>query len=167
MQQEIVYPDFIASSDRQLLDAYSKTITTVVHQAAQAVAHIQVVKRIRNTRTGKLTEVPASGSGFVISTDGYLVTNHHVIENSISVKTSFADGNSFPATLMGADPSTDIALLKVYDGDLKPLQFADSDLLEPGQIAIALGNPMGLQHTVTAGVVSVQRAERFGPTTVG
>ncbi len=154
MQEEIIHPDFIVSTDRQLLDAYSKTITSAVHQAAQAVAHVQVIKNIRNPRTGEIREAPASGSGFVISTDGYLVTNHHVIENALSVKTSFADGNTFPATLIGTDPSTDIAILKVYDGDLKLLQFADSDQLEPGQIAIALGNPMGLQYTVTAGVVS-------------
>jgi S1-C subfamily serine protease len=154
MQQKNIVLDFLATSDRQLLDAYSKTITSVVHQAAQAVAHVQVVKKIRDPRTGKISEAAASGSGFIISSDGYLVTNHHVIENALSVKTSFADGNTIPATLIGADPSTDIAILKVYDGDLKPLQFADSDQLEPGQIAIALGNPMGLQHTVTAGVVS-------------
>ena len=71
-----------------------------------------------------------------------------------SIKASFADGLELTASLIGADPSTDIAVLKVYKEDLKPLQFANSDLLEPGQIAIAIGNPMGLQHTVTAGVVS-------------
>jgi S1-C subfamily serine protease len=90
----------------------------------------------------------------VISTDGYMVTNHHVIENANNIRTSFADGLELTASLIGADPSTDIAVLKVYKEDLKPLQFANSDLLEPGQIAIAIGNPMGLQHTVTAGVVS-------------
>ncbi len=98
--------------------------------------------------------MPASGSGFVISTDGYMVTNHHVIENANKITASFADGLELTASLIGADPSTDIAVLKVYKEDLKPLQFANSDLLEPGQIAIAIGNPMGLQHTVTAGVVS-------------
>jgi S1-C subfamily serine protease len=154
MQQKNIVLDFVASADSQLLDAYSKTITSVVYHSAQAVAHIQVLKKVRDPRTGKITETPASGSGFVISTDGYLVTNHHVIENALSVKTSFSDGNIFPAELIGTDPSTDIAILKVYDGDLKALQFADSDKLEPGQIAIALGNPMGLQHSVTAGVVS-------------
>jgi len=154
MQQKNIVLDFVASSDSQLLDAYSKTITSVVHHSAQAVAHIQVLKKMRDPRTGKINETPASGSGFVISTDGFLVTNHHVIENALSVKTSFADGNIFPAELIGTDPSTDMAILKVYDGDLKALQFADSDKLEPGQIAIALGNPMGLQHSVTAGVVS-------------
>jgi S1-C subfamily serine protease len=154
MIHPIEHADFIASNDHQLLDAYSTTITGVVKNVAQAVAHIQVMKKTKHPRTGKLVEMPASGSGFVISTDGYMVTNHHVIENAVSIKASFTDGLELKASLIGADPSTDIAILKVYKEDLKPLLFGNSDLLEPGQIAIAIGNPMGLQHTVTAGVVS-------------
>lgn len=144
----------IASADRQLLDAYSATITGVVKYTAQAVVHINVIKKLLHPRTKKLIEQPGSGSGFVISTDGYIVTNNHVIEDAISIKAGFADGLELNTTLIGTDPSTDIAVLKVYDGDLKVLQFANSDLLEAGQIAIAIGNPMGLQHTVTTGVVS-------------
>ena len=143
-----------ASSDKQLLDAYSATVTGVVKHTAQAVVHINVKKKIKHPQTGKITDQPGSGSGFVISTDGYVVTNNHVIENAYSIKISFADGLELTASLIGTDPSTDIAILKVYDGDLKPLQFTNSDNLEPGQIAIAIGNPMGLQHTVTTGVVS-------------
>src|SRR3984957_17620456 len=154
MTQVIEHPDFVANNDRQLLDSYSTTITGVVRNASQAVAHINVTKKTKHPRTGKWVEMPASGSGFVISTDGYMVTNHHVIEGASMIKTFFADGLELTASLIGADPSTDIAVLKVYNADLKPLQFADSDLLEPGQIAVAIGNPMGLHHTVTAGVVS-------------
>jgi S1-C subfamily serine protease len=154
MEQEIYQTELIRSGDRQLLDLYSKTITGVVRNAAPAVAHIKVVKKTQHPRTGKIIELPGSGSGFVISTDGYMVTNNHVIENALSIKAAFADGMESEVSLIGADASTDIAVLKVYSGDLKPLQFDDSDLLEPGQIAIAIGNPMGLQHTVTAGVVS-------------
>jgi len=154
MEQEIFKKDFISFTDGQLLDAYSSTITGVVRNTAQAVAHIHVVKKTQHPRTGKIVEMPGSGSGFVISTDGYLVTNNHVIENAVSIKTAFADGTESNASLIGSDVSTDIAILKVYNGDLKPLLFADSDLLEPGQIAIAIGNPMGLHHSVTAGVVS-------------
>jgi S1-C subfamily serine protease len=147
-------PRFISTSDRQLLDAYSATISGVVRHTAQAVAHIHIIKKGRHPRTGKSVEMPGSGSGFVISSDGFIVTNHHVIENASSIKASFADGLDLVANLVGTDPSTDIAVLKVYKEELKPLHFANSDLLEPGQIAIAIGNPMGLQHTVTAGVVS-------------
>ena len=145
---------FITANDSQLLDIYSSTVTGVVRNSAQAVVHIKVIKKVTNPQTRKVVELPGSGSGFVISSDGFIVTNNHVIENAISINASFADGLELNATLAGTDPSTDIAVLKVYDGDLKPLQFANSDLLEAGQIAIAIGNPMGLQHTVTAGVVS-------------
>ena len=154
MEQNINHISLIASTDRQLLDAYSTTITATVKSVAQAVAHIKVIKRVQHPQTRKIIEQPGSGSGFVISTDGYIVTNNHVIEKALSIKAAFADGIELNATLIGADPSTDIAVIKVYDGDLKPLQFANSDMLELGQIAIAIGNPMGLQHTVTAGVVS-------------
>ena len=145
---------FIAASDRQLLDVYSTTVTGVVRHAAQAVAHIKVNKKAIHPGTKKEVIQQGSGSGFVISTDGYIVTNNHVIENAASIKVAFADGVELNAELVGTDPSTDIAIVKVYDGQLKPLQFANSDVLETGQIAIAIGNPMGLQHTVTAGVVS-------------
>lgn len=149
------YPTaLIAATDQQLLDAYSSTVVGVVKTSAQAVAHIRVAKNIQHPRTQKRESASGSGSGFVISTDGYIVTNHHVVEGATSIKVSFADGVERSAELIGADPHTDIAVLKTYDGDLKALQFANSDLLEPGQIAIAIGNPMGLQHTVTTGVVS-------------
>jgi len=145
---------FIASSDRQLLDVYSTTVTGVVRHASQAVAHIKVLKKAIHPGTKKEITQEGQGSGFAISTDGYIVTNNHVIENAVSIKVAFADSVELNAALIGTDPSTDIAIIKVYDGQLKPLQFANSDLLETGQIAIAIGNPMGLQHTVTAGVVS-------------
>ena len=146
--------NLLTASDGQLLDIYSSTVTGVVKNTAQAVAHIKVIKKTINPQTHQSVEQPGSGSGFVISSDGFIVTNNHVIENATSIKASFADGLELTSTLVGADPSTDIAVLKIYDGELKPLQFANSELLEAGQIAIAIGNPMGLQHTVTAGVVS-------------
>ncbi len=140
--------------DGDLLDAYSKTITGVVGRSAESVVHIQVQKPAKDRRSGKETLAPASGSGFIISTDGFVVTNHHVIENAREIRVSLADGRTVNAELKGADPSTDIAVLKIYETGLKALSFANSDSLQPGQIAIAIGNPLGLQHTVTAGVVS-------------
>ena len=154
MNYETFKIDFITSNDQQLLDAYSSTVVAVVKSTAQAVAHIQVSKKMKDPRTGRFGELPGSGSGFVISTDGYLVTNNHVVEGANIIKVAFADGIERSAELAGRDPHTDIAVLKVYDGDLKVLQFANSEFVEPGQIAIAIGNPMGLQHTVTTGVVS-------------
>ncbi len=154
MRQTNLDINFLAASDQQLLDAYSATVSGVVKSASQGVVHIRVMKKIPHPRTQQIVEQPASGSGFAISSDGFIVTNNHVIEDASSIKVAFNGGREEDAILVGADPSTDIAVIKVYDGDLKPLQFANSDLLEVGQIAIAIGNPLGLQHTVTAGVVS-------------
>lgn len=141
-------------NDSILLDAYSKTITGVAGSVAPSVVHIQVQKRTRDPRTRQERLMPASGSGFIISSDGFIVTNHHVIENAQDIQVSLADGRTVHAELKGLDPSTDIAVLKIYESNLKTLAFADSDALQVGQIAIAIGNPLGLQHTVTAGVVS-------------
>lgn len=142
------------NSDWDLLDAYSKTITGVVSGVAEGVVHIQVQKTTLDKRTRQNRLMPASGSGFIISSDGFIVTNNHVIEDSQEIRVSLADGRSILAELRGSDPSTDIAVVKIYESGLKALSFADSDNLQPGQIAIAIGNPLGLQHTVTAGVVS-------------
>lgn len=140
--------------DESLLDAYSKTITGVVSDTAQAVVHIQVQKKIIDRRTRQERMNQGSGSGFIISSDGYIVTNNHVIENAADIKVNFADGRTESAELKGADPSTDVAVLKIYEPGQKALSFGDSDALKVGQIAVAIGNPLGLQHSVTAGVVS-------------
>jgi S1-C subfamily serine protease len=140
--------------DDSLLDAYSKTITGVVSEIAQAVVHIQVQKKIIDRRTRQERMQQGSGSGFLISSDGYIVTNNHVIENADDIKVNFADGRIETAELKGADPSTDVAVIKIYESGQKALSFADSDELKAGQIAIAIGNPLGLQHSGTAGVVS-------------
>ncbi|MDX2189197.1 MAG: trypsin-like peptidase domain-containing protein [Bacteroidota bacterium] len=145
---------FLVSDDKVLLDAYSKTVSGVAQSIADAVVHIKVIKEIKDNRTGKTNSQPGSGSGFIISTDGYIVTNNHVIEQSKDIKVSLTNGNEVPATIIGSDPSTDIAIIKIYESGLKSLQFANSSTLIPGQIAIAIGNPLGLQFTITAGVVS-------------
>jgi S1-C subfamily serine protease len=142
------------NNDEILLDAYSKTITGVVGETAQAVVHIQVQKKLIDRRTRSEHTQPGSGSGFLISSDGYIVTNNHVIENALEIKVGFSDGRIVTAELKGADPSADVAVIKIYESGLKSLSFADSDKLKVGQIAIAIGNPLGLQHSVTAGVVS-------------
>jgi S1-C subfamily serine protease len=176
MDNNYSFIGYAPRTDAELLDGYSRTITGVVGQVAEAVVHIQVQKpaeigraeggrpprsegRGRSDGEGREGSngerlVPGSGSGFIISTDGFVVTNNHVIEMAKDIKVSLADGRTVNAELKGADPSTDIAVLKIDVSGLKALTFADSESLQPGQIAIAIGNPLGLQHTVTAGVVS-------------
>ena len=184
MESTPTFINYAPRRDEALLDSYSRTITGVVGQVAEAVVHIQVQKPAEGGRdssgrpgqrgpSGPADKGPngrpgqggaggptgpqlaqTSGSGFIISTDGVVVTNNHVIENAREIRVSLADGRSVAAELKGADPSTDIAVLKIDVSGLKALSFADSEALQPGQIAIAIGNPLGLQHTVTAGVVS-------------
>lgn len=144
----------IEQNDSALLDAYSKTITSVVEHAAQAVVHIQVDKNIPNSRTRRTDMRQGTGSGFIISSDGYIVTNNHVVENAENISVTLSDGKKIKTELSGTDLSTDIALLKVYENNLHALSFGNSSQLKPGQIAIAIGNPYGLQQTVTAGIVS-------------
>jgi serine protease Do len=100
--------------------------------------------------------VPSLGSGFVISPDGYIVTNNHVIEDVDSIKVAFADGTEMEAEVVGRDPKTDLALIRVEAEDLFHLPLGDSSVVRPGDWVVAIGNPFGLEHTVTAGIVSAK-----------
>jgi S1-C subfamily serine protease len=140
--------------DNRLLDSYSNTVSSVAETSAGSVVHIIVQKEVVNRQTREKQVVPGSGTGFIISSDGYIVTNNHVVEDAKTIRVILSNGTEVNAQLRGTDPSTDIAVLKIHEYGLKTLQFANSKQLKPGQIAIAIGNPMGLQFTVTAGVVS-------------
>jgi len=98
-----------------------------------------------------------AGSGFVVSRDGYIVTNNHVVEASEEIIVAFTDGSELPATVIGRDPKTDIALIKVEsEGELVAIALGDSDAARPGDWVVAIGNPFGLEHTVTAGIISAK-----------
>lgn len=140
--------------DSRLLDTYSNTVSSVAQSASDSVVHIIVQKETLNPQTRQKQSMPGSGTGFIISSDGYIVTNNHVVEDAATIKVILTNGTEVSAQLRGTDPSTDIAVLKIHEYGLKSLLFANSKQLMPGQIAIAIGNPMGLQFTVTAGVVS-------------
>ena len=132
--------------DAALLDAYSQSVSGAVARVAPAVAHVHV-------RHGK-SRREGSGSGFLITPDGYLVTNSHVAGDAASIEVTLPDGRVAPAELVGDDPDSDLAVLKVGAGDLAWCRFGDSAGLRVGQIAIAIGSPYGFQHSVTAGIVS-------------
>jgi S1-C subfamily serine protease len=132
--------------DSLLLDAYSQTVVRVARDASEAVVQIQ--------GSGKGNRPAGGGSGFIISSDGFVITNHHVIGRAESVVITLQDGRAMTAKIIGADPSTDVAVLQVHAEGLRRLSFADSSALQVGQIAIAVGNPFGFQYTVTTGVVS-------------
>lgn len=140
--------------DIELLDAYSRAVTGVVAKVGPTVAHIHVKKKVNGHRPGASHEVEGSGSGFVITPDGYVVTNCHVVEDSDLVEVSLADGNTCNAEIIGRDAATDIALLRINGSALPMVDLGDSEKIRVGQLVIAVGNPMGFQNTVTAGVIS-------------
>lgn len=140
------------ADDGKLLDAYSQTVVNVGRATSDAVVQIKVNKPGRQGR--RVQRQNGTGSGFFISANGLLLTNSHVIKGATRIQASLQDGRNFIAQLVGDDPATDIALLKIEATDLSYLPFADSDQLQAGQIAIAIGNPYGFQYSLTAGVVS-------------
>jgi S1-C subfamily serine protease len=133
------------SGDDSLLDSYSRTISSVAAQVAPAVVNIRV-------ETGRRGE--GNGSGFFIAPDGFILTNSHVVHGARKIEVTLADARTFPADLVGEDPDTDLAVLRIGASQLPSLEFADSKKLRAGQIAVAIGSPYGFQQSVTAGVVS-------------
>jgi S1-C subfamily serine protease len=150
-------PGEIADQDAPLLDAYSNTVVNVAKKVSQSVVQIKVSGRAKEgpqpTR-GRGQADGGSGSGFIISSDGYIITNNHVVAGATRIEVALPDGRDFEATLIGRDPATDIAVIKIYGEGLKAIRFDDSKQVQVGQIAIAVGNPYGFQYSVTAGVVS-------------
>jgi len=143
------------SHDPGLLDSYSNTIVRVAKITAQSVVNIRVKKPQQQKPNPRIQQQPfGMGSGFFISTDGYIVTNFHVINGATSIMVTMPGGKEIKAEVKGTDPATDLAVLKIGADNCLPLSIADSDTLQVGQIAIAVGNPLGFQQTVTAGVVS-------------
>jgi len=138
------------SGDDALLDAYSRAVVGAAERIGPAVAHLEV----EQPRRSRGTERRGTGSGFVFTPDGLIATNSHVVHGARAVRASFADGSSYDADVIGDDPDTDIAVIRIGASGLAAASLGSSRDLRVGQLAIAIGNPYGFQHTVTAGVVS-------------
>lgn len=141
--------------DAALLDAYSRAVTSAVEKVGPAVLHISVRQKRGTSDPRRVApEAQGSGSGFVFTPDGFVLTNSHVVNGASEIVVSFPDGQRCAATLIGDDPDTDLAVLRVDTAGQLPFGALVARPLIVGQMAIAIGNPLGFQHTVTAGVVS-------------
>ncbi len=149
--ETVNHPTFPPVSDDLLLDAYSKTIVKVVDKIGPSVVSIgaRVISMAPHS-----AEQSAAGSGVIITPDGFVLTNNHVIAQARTVEVGLTDGSALSGDVVGTDPDTDLAVLRVGASSLPAAELGDSEKLRVGQVAIAIGNPLGFQSTVSAGVIS-------------
>ncbi len=137
-----------STADTELLDAYSRAVINVVDTVGPAVVNIDVEK---STRRG---EQHGAGSGVIVAPDGYILTNHHVVNGANRVAVKLTDGSDFPAAVIGGDAATDLAVIRAQAAGLPYASLGDSSRLRVGQLVIAMGNPLGFESSVSTGVVS-------------
>src|SRR5438309_2577113 len=139
-------------NDAALLDEYSRTVVSAADRVGPAVVNIDIKQRLESQRGPR--EVGGSGSGFVIAPDGFILTNSHVVHAANQIAVSLPDGREYSGQLVGDDPDTDLAVIRIGAPHLAHVRLADSENLRVGQVVIAIGNPLGFQASVTAGVIS-------------
>jgi len=144
-------------SDDELLDAYSQAVIFAAEKVSPSVVNIDVQKKLRGRQTGNprfSEKIRETGSGFIFTPDGFTLTNSHVIHHADKIDVTLSDGRCFQANIVGDDPDTDLAVVRINGSNFVSAPLGDSEKIRVGQLVIAIGNPYGYQCTVTSGVIS-------------
>jgi len=150
-------PEAAPVSDDDLLDAYSAAVIKASENFSPSLFNIEIQRYVRSPFSPlfrRPNEIRGSGSGFIFTPDGFILTNSHVVHQTSKIAVTLPDGRRFEANLIGDDPDTDLAVIRINAPNLTAVELGDSKSIRVGQLAIAIGNPYGFQSTVTAGVVS-------------